>query len=75
MGVCVPNFRSVSFFGLARRRDTNKYINKNTHKPVKLGISSTGCSPHMDFENKHIRNKTVKYIKIAYYVFIVFNKY
>ena len=35
MGVCVPNFRSVSF-----------YIS-----PVGEGISSPGCSPHVDFDN------------------------
>ena len=51
MGVCVPNFRSVSFFvwpgGVTQ---INTYINKYTHIQVKLGISSTGCSPHVDFE-------------------------
>ena len=51
MGVCVPNVRSVSFFvwpgGVTQ---INTYINKYTHIQVKLGISSTGCSPHVDFE-------------------------
>ena len=38
-------------FRLARRRDRNKYIHKYTNIQVKLGISSTSCSPHVDFEN------------------------
>ena len=52
MGVYVPNFRNVSFFvwsGLVTQ--TNKYMSEYTHIQVKLGISSNGCSPHVDFEN------------------------
>ena len=40
-------------FRLARRRDRNKYIHKFTNIQVKLGISSTSCSPHVDFENSN----------------------
>ena len=29
----------------------NKYTHKYTNIQVKLGISSTSCSPHVDFEN------------------------
>ena len=50
MGVCVPNFRSVSFFvrpGAVTQ--IRKLINTLIH--VNLRISSTGCSPHVDFEN------------------------
>ena len=56
MGVCVPNFRSVSFLvwpGGATQinTQTNKYMNTYTHIQVKIGISSTDCSPHVDFDN------------------------
>ena len=48
-GSILPNFRSISFFvwpgGVTQ-------INKCTHIQVKLGISSTGCSPHVDFDKK-----------------------
>ena len=44
----VPNFRSVSYFvwpgGVTQ-------IHTYTLIQVKLGISSTGCSPHADFDN------------------------
>ena len=46
MRVCVPNFRSVSFFvwpgGVT---EIHKYIHA-------LGISSTGGSPHVDFDKR-----------------------
>ena len=53
MGVCVPNFRSVSL--LVWPRDVthiNTYTNTQIHKYTSefkniLG----GCSPHVDFEN------------------------
>ena len=48
MGVCLPNFRSVSFF--VWPGDVAQ-INTYTNIQVKLGISSTSCSPHVDFEN------------------------
>ena len=48
MGVCVPNFRLVSFF--VWPRDVTQ-INTYTNIQVKLGISSTSCSPHVDFDN------------------------
>ena len=52
MGVCVPNFRSVSFFvcpgGVTH---INKHINTYTHIQLKIGASSTGGSPHVDLEN------------------------
>ena len=44
MGVCVPNFRSVSFFvwpGNVTQINTQIHI----YILVKLGISLTGCSP------------------------------
>ena len=48
MGVCVPDFRYICLaFRLARSRETHKY----TRIQGKLEISSTGCSPHVDFEN------------------------
>ena len=47
----MPNFRSLSFLvwpgGVTH---TNTQINKYTHIQVKLRISSTGCSPHVDFD-------------------------
>ena len=39
-------FQVCIVFRLARRRDPNTY----THIQVKIGISSTGCSPHVDFD-------------------------
>ena len=57
MGVCVPNFRSVSFFVWpvdVTQINTYTKIHKYTNIQVKLGMSSTGCSPHVDFENTHI---------------------
>ena len=47
MGVCVPNFRSVSLLVWPGDvTQTNKYI----HIQVNLRISSNGCSPHVDFD-------------------------
>ena len=51
MGVCVPNFRSVSL--LVWPGDVthiNTYIHKHPNILVNLRISSAGCSPHADFE-------------------------
>ena len=47
MGVYVVNFRSVSFF--VWPGDVT-HINTYTNIRVNLGISSTGCSPHVDFD-------------------------
>ena len=47
MGVCVPNFRSASF--LVWPGDVTQ-INTYTNIQMKLGISSTGCSLHVDFD-------------------------
>ena len=47
MGVCVPNFRSVSFFVWP---GDMTHINTYTNIRVNLRISSTGCSPHADFD-------------------------
>ena len=54
MGVCVPNFRFVSFFvwpgGVT---NINKYIhakiNTYAHIQVKIGMTSRGFSPRVDF--------------------------
>ena len=52
MGVCLPNFRSVSFFVWPGDvAQINKYIKKYTDIHVKIEITSSGCSPHVDFEN------------------------
>ena len=45
--VCVPNSRSVLYFvwpGIVTQ------ITTYTHMQEKLGISSTSCSPHVDFD-------------------------
>ena len=47
--MCIE-FQVCIVFRLAKRRD------KYTHIQVKLGISSTGCSPHLDFENRKYTN-------------------
>ena len=49
--MCVPIFRSVSFFVVAKRRRTDTQTNRHTYLQVKIGISLTGCSPRMDFDN------------------------
>ena len=52
MGVGVPDFRSVSFFVWPGDvTQINKYIHIYTNMQVKLGISSAGCSPDVDFDN------------------------
>ena len=49
MGGCVPNYRSASFpFG---QEVPYRQIERPKHLQVKIRISSTGCSPHADFEN------------------------
>ena len=54
--MCVLNLSSVLCFvwpgGVTQ-------INKYTHIQVKLTKSSTGCSPHVDFEKKKL-NSTCK---------------
>ena len=51
MGVCVPNFRSVSFFVWPGDPvKTDKPTDRPTYVQVKIGISSNGCSPHVDFD-------------------------
>ena len=44
-GSMCTKFQVCIDFRLARRREINTY----THIQVKLGISSTGCSPHVEF--------------------------
>ena len=46
------NCQVCIFFRLVRRRDTNEYINTYTHIQVKVGISLTGCLPHVDFNEQ-----------------------
>ena len=48
-GSMCAKFQVCIVFRLARRRDTK---NTYTHIKVKLGMSSTGCSPHVDFDGR-----------------------
>ena len=50
MGVCVPNFRSVSFFVWPGGVTQIKNSYTNTYIQVKIVISATSCSPHVDFD-------------------------
>ena len=54
MGVCLPNFRTVSFF--VWPGDVThilKYTHTHTHTYTsELNNILGGCSPHVDFENK-----------------------
>ena len=56
MGVCVPNFRSVSLLVWPGDvTQTHKYINKYIHTYTHTYTSEFknilgGCSPHVDFE-------------------------
>ena len=63
MGVCVPNFRSVTFFVWPGDvTHINTKINKYTHIQVKLEISPTGCSLHVDFDFKITFYKKFRYM-------------
>ena len=46
-GEGVPNFRSGSFFVVAERIHKT---DRPTYLRVKIGISSTSCLPHVDFD-------------------------
>ena len=53
MGVCVPNFRSVSFFvwsGGVTQINTYTYTSE-------IRNISTGCSPHVDFDRERQTEK------------------
>ena len=62
MGACVPNFWCVSFFvwpgGVTI---IHKYT--YTHIEVKLEISSTGCWPHVDFENQRLQSLDLTFLE------------
>ena len=49
-GSICTKFQVCIVFRLTRRRDTHTQINKYTHIQVKLRVSSTGYSLHVDFE-------------------------
>ena len=75
MGVCVPNFRSVSFFvwpGNVTQINTQIHI----YILVKLGISLTGCSPYVDFEIRKyfISRKSSKTVRIFHLKFCRYHK-
>ena len=75
MGVCVPNFRSVSFFvwpGNVTQINTQIHI----YILVKLGISLTGCSPYVDFEIRKyfISRKSSKTVRIFHLKFCRYRK-
>ena len=65
-------FQVCIVFGVARKRDTNKYTITQTQ--VKLGISSTGCSPHVDFDKKLILGLAIArdYLFLCSYIFFIF---
>ena len=48
-------FQVCIVFRLARRRDTNTYTNIR----MNLRISSTGCSPHVDFDFQNFIHKSL----------------
>ena len=53
MGICVHNFRSVSFF---------VWPGDVTHIQVKLGISQTDCQPHVNFDSEvNLKNQVTPY--------------
>ena len=49
-GSVCTKFQVCIVFRLARRHDTNEQLHPYIHIQVKIGISSTGCSPHVDFD-------------------------
>ena len=49
-GSMCTKFQVRIIFSLAKRLKYKKY----THIQVKLGISSTGCSPHVDFDKNNL---------------------
>ena len=64
-GSMCAEFQVYIVFRLARRRDT---IHTFTCIQVKLGIFSTGCSPHVDFDTSRStqKNSTPNTTKIHY---------
>ena len=48
--MCVPNFRSVSFFVWPVGSEKT---NPQTHSQVKIDEFSTGFSPHVDFDKEN----------------------
>ena len=54
-GSMCAEFQVCIVFSAARRCDTHKLLHTYTHIQVKLGISSTDCSPHVDFKKTFYR--------------------
>ena len=55
LGECVYQFSGLYLISLlAKRRRTDPQTNRHTYLKVKIGKSSTGCSPHVDFYKSHI---------------------
>ena len=61
--VCTE-FQVCIFFRLVRRRDTNKWRNTYTHLKVKIGISPTGCSLHVDLIVKILLFNKIIFYKV-----------
>ena len=51
-------FQACIVFGLAKGV---AQINTYTNIQVKLGISSAGCSPHLDFDSYFSNGETIQY--------------
>ena len=49
-GVCTK-FQVCIFFRCGQKRRTDRHTNRAIYLQVKIEISSTGCSPHVDFDN------------------------
>ena len=49
-GSACTKFQLCIVFRLARMSHAGPQIGRTTHLQVKIGISSTGCSPQVDFE-------------------------
>ena len=49
LGECVYQISGLYRFSFGQRRDTHIYTD-TTHLQVKVGISSTSCSHHVDLE-------------------------
>ena len=50
IGSMCAKFQVCIVVSVVRRHETHKQIHKHTHIQVNLRISSTGCSPHVDFD-------------------------
>ena len=65
LGECVYRISGLYLFSLWPKCavQTERHTNRTTYLQVKIGISSTGCSPHVDFD--YLNGKTIQYCNLG----------